>query len=54
VPRRAALLLQQTVMYGWLMNRFAPNPRVRVSAEDTWEFCLHGLGGQRRADTAAS
>src|SRR5215813_1263580 len=25
VPR-AVLLIQQTVMYGWLMNRFVPNP----------------------------
>jgi AcrR family transcriptional regulator len=44
-PRRAALLIQQTVMYGWLMNRLVPNPRARVTAEDAWQFCLHGLGG---------
>jgi AcrR family transcriptional regulator len=43
--QRAALLIQQTVMYGWLMNRFIPNPRARVAPEDAWEFCLHGLGG---------
>jgi AcrR family transcriptional regulator len=43
--RRAALLVQQTVMYGWLMNRLARSPRARVSAEDAWEFRLHGLGG---------
>jgi AcrR family transcriptional regulator len=43
--QRAALLIQQTVMYGWLMNRFVQNPRSRVTAEDAWEFCLHGLGG---------
>ena len=43
-PRRAALLLQQTVMYGWFMNRLVPSPRARVSAEDAWAFCLHGLG----------
>jgi len=42
---RAALLIEQTVMYGWLMNRFVQNPRARVTAEDAWEFCLHGLGG---------
>jgi AcrR family transcriptional regulator len=42
---RAALLIQQTVMYGWLMNRFVQNPKVRVTAEDAWTFCLHGLGG---------
>lgn len=44
-PQRAALLIQQTVMYGWLMNRFVQNPKARVTAEDAWEFCLHGLGG---------
>ena len=44
-PQRAALLIQQTVMYGWLMNRLVLNPRSRVTAEDAWEFCLHGLGG---------
>ena len=43
-PRRAALLLQQTVMYGWVMSRLVRNPRARVTAEDAWEFCLHGLG----------
>jgi len=44
-PQRAALLIQQTVMYGWLMNRFVQSSRVRITAEDAWEFCLHGLGG---------
>ena len=39
------MLIQQTVMYGWLMNRFVQNPQARVTAEDAWEFCLHGLGG---------
>jgi len=43
--RRAALLIQQTVMHGWLMNRLVQNPRARVTAEDAWEFCLHGLRG---------
>ena len=43
--RRAALLIQQLVMYGWLMNRLVKNPRAHVTAEDAWEFCLHGLGG---------
>src|SRR5215510_5758067 len=32
--RRAALLIQQTVMYSWLMNRFVQSPRTRVTAED--------------------
>jgi len=43
--QRAAMLIQQTVMYGWLMNRFVPDSKPRVTAEDAWEFCLHGLGG---------
>jgi AcrR family transcriptional regulator len=43
--RRAALLIQQTVMYGWLMNRLVQSPRSRVTADDAWEFCLHGLAG---------
>ena len=42
-PRRAASLIQQTVMYSWFGNRIVQNPRTRVTAEDTWEFCLHGL-----------
>ena len=49
-PRRAALLLQQTVMYGWFMNRLVPNPRARVTAEDAWQFCLHGLGARAEAE----
>ena len=44
-PRRAALLIQQSVMYGWLMARLVQDPRTRVTAEDAWEFCLRGLGG---------
>jgi AcrR family transcriptional regulator len=43
--QRAAVLIQQTVMYGWLMNRLVHNPRMRVTADDAWEFCLHGLRG---------
>jgi AcrR family transcriptional regulator len=43
--RRTAVLIQQTVMYGWLMNRLVQNSRMQVTAEDTWEFCLHGLQG---------
>jgi AcrR family transcriptional regulator len=42
--RRTAMLMQQTVMYGWLMNRLVNDQRARVTAEDAWEFCLHGLG----------
>jgi AcrR family transcriptional regulator len=44
-PRRAAALVQQTVMYSWFGNRLAGNARMRLSAEATWEFCLSGLRG---------
>jgi hypothetical protein len=43
--RRAAALVQQTVLSSWLGNRLAHSPRTRVTAEETWEFCLHGLQG---------
>jgi AcrR family transcriptional regulator len=43
--RRSASLIQQTVMYSWFGNRIVQNPRMRVTAEDTWEFCLRGLQG---------
>jgi AcrR family transcriptional regulator len=45
--RHAATLIQQTVMYSWFGNRIIHNPRMRVTAEDTWEFCLQGLRGAR-------
>jgi AcrR family transcriptional regulator len=44
--RQAAALMQQTVMYSWFGNRLAENARMRLSAEATWEFCLHGLGAE--------
>jgi len=43
--RRAAVLVQQTVMYSWFGNRLVEKPERRVDAEATWEFCLRGLGG---------
>jgi AcrR family transcriptional regulator len=46
--RRAAVLIQQTVMYSWLMNRLVDKTQVKVSAEDAWEFCLDGLRGKRK------
>jgi AcrR family transcriptional regulator len=45
-PRRAAMLLQQTVMYSWFGNRLAESARMRLTAEETWEFCLNGLGAR--------
>lgn len=44
-PRRAAALVQQAVMYSWFGNRLIQDPRKRITAEETWEFCLHGLSG---------
>jgi len=44
-PRRAAALVQQTVMFSWFGNRIVQNPRSRVSSDDIWEFCLHGFRG---------
>jgi len=43
--RRAAALVQQTVMYSWFGNRLVENTRLRLTAEETWDFCLHGLAG---------
>jgi AcrR family transcriptional regulator len=44
-PRRAAALMQQMVFYSWFGNRLVDNARKRLTAEQTWEFCLHGLRG---------
>jgi AcrR family transcriptional regulator len=44
---RTGALILQTVMYSWFGNRLAQNPRARITAEETWQFCLHGL---QRAD----
>jgi AcrR family transcriptional regulator len=41
--RRTAVLLQQTVMFSWIGNRVIQNPRLRVSAEETWDFCFRCL-----------
>jgi AcrR family transcriptional regulator len=41
--RHAAALIQQTVFSSWLGERLVHNPRARPTAEETWEFCLHGL-----------
>jgi len=41
--RRSGALVLRTVMYSWFGNRLAPSVRLRISAEDTWQFCLFGL-----------
>jgi AcrR family transcriptional regulator len=43
--RLAAELVIQTVMYSWFGNRLVEDPKQRITAEQTWEFCLHGLAG---------
>ena len=45
--RRAAALVQQTIMYSWFGNRLVQHTHVSLTAEATWEFCLHGLGVTR-------
>ena len=42
--RRAAAIIQQTVMCSWFGDRLIENPKQRLTAEETREFCLHGLG----------
>jgi AcrR family transcriptional regulator len=46
--RRAAALMQQTVMYSWFGNRLVDKPKLRLTADATWTFCMHGLGIPRR------
>jgi AcrR family transcriptional regulator len=43
--RKTAVLMQQTVMFSWIGNRIIQNPRMRVSAEETWDYCLRCLRG---------
>ena len=41
--RKASQLVLRTIMYSWFGNRLAQSARVRITAEDTWQFLLHGL-----------
>ena len=41
--RRTSGLVLRTVMFSWFGNRLAQSSRQRISAEDTWQFCVHGL-----------
>jgi AcrR family transcriptional regulator len=41
--RRTTALVMRTVMYSWFGNRLTQSNRHRISAEDTWQFCLNGL-----------
>lgn len=41
--RRTSALVMRAVMYSWFGNRLATNARQRITAEETWQFCLNGL-----------
>jgi AcrR family transcriptional regulator len=41
--RRAAALVQQTLMHSSFGNRLVENPKHRLTAEETFEFCLRAL-----------
>ncbi len=43
--KRTAALVMQTTMQAWFGNRLNAASRARVTPEQTWEFCLHGLNG---------
>jgi AcrR family transcriptional regulator len=43
--RNSAALLQQIVMFSWFGNRLVQQTRIRLSADEIWEFCLRGLRG---------
>jgi AcrR family transcriptional regulator len=43
--RHAATLLLETIMATGHFGRLVRNPRTRVTAEETWTYCLHGLSG---------
>lgn len=41
--RRTGALVLRTIMYSWFGNRISQSARLRVTAEDTWEFVLDGM-----------
>jgi AcrR family transcriptional regulator len=41
--RRTGALVLRLTMYSWFGNRLARNARQRITAEETWQFCLDGL-----------
>jgi AcrR family transcriptional regulator len=42
-PRRTGALVLRTIMYSWFGNRISQSARLRVTADDTWDFVLHGM-----------
>jgi AcrR family transcriptional regulator len=47
--RHSATLLLETIMASSHFGRLVRNPRTKVSAEETWAFCFHGLSGSAGA-----
>src|SRR4029453_7442801 len=41
---RTAVIVKQLVMYSWFRNRTPVGAQLRISAEEMWDFCLHGIG----------
>ena len=41
--RHTAMLMCQTIMYSWFGNRLVDNDRPIITAEEAWDFCVHGL-----------
>jgi AcrR family transcriptional regulator len=44
--RKTSQLVLRTVIYSWFGNRLAQSARTRITAEDTWQFVLHGLNAK--------
>jgi AcrR family transcriptional regulator len=44
-PHHAAVLVQQTVMCGWVLGRMTQRPESQVTAETAWNYCFQGLAG---------
>lgn len=42
--RRSTAFVLQTVMSSWFGNRLIEDPKLKLTAEETWEYCQHGLG----------
>lgn len=42
--KQAAAFVERMMFSNWFGNRLIPDPTRRISAQDSWEFCLRGLG----------
>jgi AcrR family transcriptional regulator len=43
--RTATALVLRAVIYSWFEDRLSRSAGLRISAEDSWRFCLHALRG---------